>query len=151
MGSLTSDDHLRQHIHQLLYNYAKTHLTTDHIAFTSIIFTQVIPVIHRKTSTSRSDLYPQLQPHLLKEVPLADPAAFTLPTDPFNVLFKLHSIDQLPRYEERFRANREATMLLKQHLRTRSGAPKTERIIYEDERMNPYLPIYALFALNLVA
>jgi hypothetical protein len=71
----------------------------------------------------------------LKEVPLVDPAAFTLPAEPFDKLWKLHSFDQLPRYEERFRANQDATLLIKHHLRSRSGPLKTDRITVEDNRV----------------
>ncbi|KAF9449716.1 hypothetical protein P691DRAFT_790582 [Macrolepiota fuliginosa MF-IS2] len=114
MDPSDNEDCIKQRVHHMLYNYAKTHLTTDHVVFTAIVFSQ-------------------LRPHLFKEVPLADPAAFILPTDPFDAFLKLHSLDQPPRHEERFRANHEATLLLKRHLRIREGISKIEKIIHQDE------------------
>ncbi|KAJ3562385.1 hypothetical protein NP233_g9608 [Leucocoprinus birnbaumii] len=105
---------LRQHVDHLLSSYVQTYLVKDHIEYTNNIFQL-------------------LKPYFLHEVPLADPTAFTLPVDPLDNLFKLISIDEVPRYEERFKANQEATQLIKQHLRTRPGAPKTERVVEEDE------------------
>jgi len=64
----------------------------------------------------------------LKSVPLVDQSAFTLPVDPVDNLFRLTSIDQLALYEERFRVDKDATRMIKQHLQTRLGPLKTDRI-----------------------
>ncbi|KXN87799.1 hypothetical protein AN958_08115 [Leucoagaricus sp. SymC.cos] len=111
-------DPFRRHIDELLSSYVQAHLVKDHIEYTYNIFNL-------------------LKPYVLRPVPLADPTAFTIPLEPFDSFFRLHHLDQLPRYEERFKASPEATQLLKQHLRMRPGSLKTERIV----RVNDYGPL----------
>ncbi|EKM84410.1 hypothetical protein AGABI1DRAFT_124718 [Agaricus bisporus var. burnettii JB137-S8] len=108
-----SEDDIRQLVHQLAFNYAKAHLTIDHDEYTR-------------------DLYNLLKPFFLKQVPLADPKAFTILVDPLDAFFKTHNIRQHTHYDEGFRTTIEATQLLNQHAQMRSEPLKTEKIMADD-------------------
>ncbi|KAF5389727.1 hypothetical protein D9757_006002 [Collybiopsis confluens] len=67
---------LREHIRQLLYDYAIEHLTTNHVRFTEQAVTELLS----------ESLYP---------CPMTDTFSVRLPEDPFDVLTRLYSLDCL--------------------------------------------------------
>ncbi|KAH0837950.1 hypothetical protein J3R83DRAFT_6185 [Lanmaoa asiatica] len=73
---------LRRHIREVLLPYARTHLTSDHVAFTEKVVEELL-----------------LQ--TLEYVPMADATSFLLPIEPFEVLMgSLHSLDLTPPEEK---------------------------------------------------
>ncbi|KAG8219429.1 hypothetical protein J3R82DRAFT_354 [Butyriboletus roseoflavus] len=73
---------LRRHIHEVLLPYARTHLTSDHVAFTEKVVEELL-----------------LQ--TLEYVPMADATSFRLPTEPFEILMRsLQSLDLTPPEEK---------------------------------------------------
>lgn len=128
-----ADNHdlFRQHIDRLLASYVQAHLIKNHCEYTSRVV-QLVSSSEIYGHSSCMYLHKQLRPYFLKQVPLVDPSAFTLPVDPFDNLFRLTSIDQVALHEERFRADKDATRVIKQHLQTRPGTLKTDRIASGD-------------------
>ncbi|KAI9570183.1 hypothetical protein HD554DRAFT_388738 [Boletus coccyginus] len=73
-----SEFRLRRHLREVLLPYARTHLTSGHVAFTEKVVEELL-----------------LQ--TLEYVPMADATSFLLPTEPFEVLMRsLHSLDPTP-------------------------------------------------------
>ncbi|KAH7887266.1 hypothetical protein F5I97DRAFT_1805697 [Phlebopus sp. FC_14] len=87
---------LRMHVREILLPYARTHLTTDHVAFTEYVVEDLLL-------------------HNLESVPLADAASFFLPTDPFDLLVRSLDALSLKPYEERWAAPAEIIPYLKSH------------------------------------
>ena len=125
-------DPFRQHIDRLLASYVQAHLIKNHCEYTSRVVQLVSSSEIYGHSSCCMYLHKQLRPYFLKQVPLVDPSAFTLPVDPFDNLFPLTSIDQVALHEERFRVDKDATRVIKQHLQTRPGTLKTDRIASGD-------------------
>ncbi|KAF4611901.1 hypothetical protein D9613_004406 [Agrocybe pediades] len=102
----------QQHIHNLLYEYCKTHLTTDYVAFSENIVAEFV-----------EDLEP---------VSLVDPYSFILPVDPFEVFSQKHSLSLLPPYEENAETTKEALSYLKGTMSALKGLPNTEKFSWSD-------------------
>ncbi|KAJ3514549.1 hypothetical protein NLJ89_g2311 [Agrocybe chaxingu] len=102
----------RQHIHNLLHDYSKTHYTTDYISFTEDLVAEFI--------------------ENLRPVPLTDPYSLTLAVDPFDTFAQKNSIHSLPPYDENPQTSADAVAYLKRVMNTKRGRPKTERIVFDD-------------------
>ncbi|EMD42186.1 hypothetical protein CERSUDRAFT_90789 [Gelatoporia subvermispora B] len=94
---MVESDVLRNHIRGLLLNYALTHLTTDHVAWTH-------------------DAVSELLAESLTIVPTIDPHSVQLPVDPFDTLSKIWGLPSIEAYEERWSADPEAVRFLKARL-----------------------------------
>ncbi|KDQ63007.1 hypothetical protein JAAARDRAFT_202531 [Jaapia argillacea MUCL 33604] len=104
---------LRAHIHNLLYDYALTHLTTNYITFTQEAVTELLT-------------------QSLHYIPDTDPTALTLPTDPFDDLFHRLKLDDLTPYDEVWSLDPDAVTYLRSSMSTR-GKPRTISCWFEDD------------------
>ncbi|KAF5372952.1 hypothetical protein D9758_001575 [Tetrapyrgos nigripes] len=110
------EEALRNHIWNILEPYAKEHLTTDYVEF---------------TEQSVSELLSEA----LRIVPLADSHSFRLPTDPFDTLTRLYSLDSLPDYRENPLANTpDVIAYLKSFFGSLKSGPssRSERAVLDD-------------------
>ncbi|KAF8841918.1 hypothetical protein BDN67DRAFT_1068110 [Paxillus ammoniavirescens] len=98
---------LRRHIREILLPYARTHLTTDHVAFTQKAIEDV----------KLFPNHPVFLLHGIDYVPMADATSFLLPTAPFEVLLQsLDALDLKP-HDERWTAPPETVRSLKSYFR----------------------------------
>ncbi|KAF7967848.1 hypothetical protein HWV62_32892 [Athelia sp. TMB] len=107
---------LRDHIHHLLYDYAKTHLTTDYDVFTRIVV-------------------PALLSDVLAPIPVDDPKSLTLPEDPWDALTRIFKLTELNPYNETFAGLRdeEGLAFLRKVMARPPGKPRTERVWGEED------------------
>ncbi|KZP24111.1 hypothetical protein FIBSPDRAFT_1042401 [Athelia psychrophila] len=127
---------LRAHVHNLLYDYAKKHLTTDYISFTE-------------------DAVTALLSEALAPIPITDPHSFTLPEEPFDALTRILKLTELKPFDEKFTVlHADALGFLRQALRV-SGKPRAERIWDEEDPAEqrsilhrPMSPILSLRAIH---
>ncbi|KAK0461811.1 uncharacterized protein EV420DRAFT_1640112 [Desarmillaria tabescens] len=103
---------LREHIRNILYEYAVTHLTIDYVQFTE-------------------DAVSELLSQALVEVPLHDRHSIRLPTDPFLSLTQRYRFDHLEPYQERFQVLPEVLQYLKNVMKVKHGPTKSKSISYE--------------------
>ncbi|KAK0206845.1 hypothetical protein DFS33DRAFT_1317496 [Desarmillaria ectypa] len=103
---------LREHIRNILYEYAVTHLTIDYVQFTE-------------------DAVSELLSQALVEVPLHDRNSIRLPTDPFLSLTQRYRFDHLEPYQERFQVLPEVLQYLKSVMQVKHGPIKSESVSYD--------------------
>ncbi|KAK0190642.1 hypothetical protein F5146DRAFT_1223500 [Armillaria mellea] len=103
---------LREHIRNILYEYAVTHLTTDYVQFTE-------------------DAVSELLTQALVVVPLHDKNSIRLPTDPFLNLTQRYRFGSLEPYQEKFQVLPEALQYLKNVMKVNHGPTKSERVAHE--------------------
>ncbi|KAK0499752.1 hypothetical protein EDD18DRAFT_1349950 [Armillaria luteobubalina] len=105
---------LREHIQTILYEYAVTHLTVDHIQFTE-------------------DAVSELLSQALVAVPLHDKNSIRLPTDPFLNLTQRYRFGNLEPYQEKFQVLPEVLQYLKDVMKVNHGPTRSEseRVVHE--------------------
>ncbi|KAK0453955.1 hypothetical protein EV421DRAFT_1767502 [Armillaria borealis] len=103
---------LREHIRNILYEYAITHLTTDYIQFTE-------------------DAISELLSQALVVVPLHDKNSIRLPADPFLNLTQRYRFGNLEPYQEKFQVLPEVLQYLKNVMKVNHGPTNSERVLHE--------------------
>ena len=125
-------EELRLHIHYLLRDYARTHLTTNYIDFTENLVSEVwislfitrFLLIFFSVSKFVEGLTP---------VPLTDPYSPVIPPDPYDVFSRMHGLSSLTPYDETFKPTAEARLYLKQVMVSPLGISKSERVVWDDD------------------
>ncbi|EPQ50101.1 hypothetical protein GLOTRDRAFT_134253 [Gloeophyllum trabeum ATCC 11539] len=106
---------LRQHIRNLLLDYALTHLTTNYVTFTQ-------------------DAVSELLSGYLVPIPEVEPNTLVLPAEPFAVLSKRLQLNELPLYEEKWNlAGVEVASHIRDTLTRKTKPPSVACWIVEDE------------------
>ncbi|SJL02316.1 uncharacterized protein ARMOST_05642 [Armillaria ostoyae] len=103
---------LREHIRNILYEYAVTHLTIDYVQFTE-------------------DAVSELLSQALVVVPLHDKNSIRLPADPFLNLTQRYRFGNLEPYQEKIQVLPEVLQYLKNVMKVNHGPTKSERVLYE--------------------
>ncbi|KAK0491325.1 hypothetical protein IW261DRAFT_1354821 [Armillaria novae-zelandiae] len=103
---------LREHIRNILYEYAVTHLTVDYIQFTE-------------------DAVSELLSGALVVVPLHDKNSIRLPTDPFLNLTQRYQFGNLEPYQEKLQVLPEVLQYLKNGVKVNHGPTKSESVTHE--------------------
>ncbi|KAJ7599285.1 hypothetical protein C8J56DRAFT_1158241 [Mycena floridula] len=113
MSDFTVDENvLLAHIRQLLFSYARTHLTADYENFT-------VGAVEQLQAT-------------FTPVSITDPSSLILPTDPWDKLTRLYGLKSLKSYDETPQTMAEATSCIKQVLK-KPGTLKTRSILFDNQ------------------
>ncbi|KIY74113.1 hypothetical protein CYLTODRAFT_484860 [Cylindrobasidium torrendii FP15055 ss-10] len=108
-GDDDGDWALRDHIQEILLEYAMQHLTVDYA---------------ERTSEMTNEL---LTPYLV-EVPLYDKNALLLPIEPWDKLSTMHDLSNPTPWEEKFQIAADVAQYLRNTMRLRTGTLPTDRI-----------------------
>ncbi|KAK0230465.1 hypothetical protein IW262DRAFT_1291584 [Armillaria fumosa] len=112
---------LREHIRNILYEYAVTHLTVDYIQFTEDAVSEVKDIL----------TVPMLLSQALVVVPLHDKNSIRLPTDPFLSLMQRYRFGDLEPYREKFQVLPDVLQYLKNVMKVNYGPTKNEKVAHE--------------------
>ncbi|KAJ7460988.1 hypothetical protein B0H11DRAFT_160147 [Mycena galericulata] len=113
---------LRNHIRQLLLNYAVNYFTTDYIHLSEQAVT---------------DLWGQY----LTVIPTADPKSLILPSDPFDTLTRIHGLGSIDAFQERFQSTPNAIQYIKKLIKPQSGKPRSEQVPFQESNFESYVPV----------
>lgn len=124
-------EELRHHIHHLLRDYARTHITTNYIDFTENLVSEVRISLFITLFLIDFSVFKFVEG--LRPVPLTDPYSLVIPPDPYDVFSQMHGLSSLAPYDETFKSTNEAHLYLKQAVISPFVIPKSEQVVWDDD------------------